>query len=62
MKIILTLAFACGALFVGGCSDNSLVTDEEYEAMKGPAAYPSDPTRHIPQSAAQRSVMGGPRY
>jgi hypothetical protein len=61
MKMILTLAFVCGALLVGGCSDQSLVTDEEYESMKGPAPYPSDPGRHMPQTAAQRSVMGS-RY
>jgi hypothetical protein len=62
MKMILTLAFACTALFLAGCGDQSLLTDEEYNQMKGPAAYPSDPTRHIPQSDAQRSVMGTDRY
>jgi hypothetical protein len=61
MKMILTLAFVCGALLLGGCADQSLVSDEEYHAMKGPAPFASDPTHHIPQSAAQRSVMG-PRY
>ena len=61
MKMILTLALACSALLIGGCADQSLVSDEEYEKMKGPAPYASDPTRHMPQSAAQRSVMGN-RY
>jgi hypothetical protein len=59
MKMILTLAFVCGALLVGGCADQSLASDEEYEAMKGPAPYSSDPARHRPQTPVQRNVMGG---
>ena len=50
MKSILILVFACASLFLGGCANNSLMTDEEYENSRGPAPYAPDPTRHIPMS------------
>ena len=57
MKMILTLVFVCAALLAGGCGDQSLLTDEEYRASRGPAPYPSDPTRHMPQTPSQRSSV-----
>ena len=48
MKLILTLAFLCGALLLGGCADTSLLTDEEYTRTKGPAPHAPDPTGYIP--------------
>ena len=50
MRSLFILALACGALLLGGCADNSLMTDEEYNRVKGPAAYSPDPTGHMPQS------------
>ena len=50
MKSILILAFVCGALLFGGCADNSLMTDEEYERTRTPAAHSPDPMGHMPQS------------
>lgn len=50
MKSLLTLALVCAAFLLGGCADNSLMTDEEYNRVKGPAPYSPDPTGHMPQS------------
>jgi hypothetical protein len=50
MKLFLTLAFACGALLFGGCADNSLMTDEEYERTRVPARHSPDPTGYVPQA------------
>jgi hypothetical protein len=49
MKLALILASVCGALLLGGCADNSLMTDEEYSAARGPAPHQPDPTYHLPQ-------------
>ena len=46
MKFAIILALICCALLLGGCADNSLVTDEEYNNSKGPAP-------HAPDYAAQ---------
>jgi hypothetical protein len=54
MKLLLTLAFACGALLLGGCADTSLLTDEEYERVRGPGAHSPDPTRYVPQADPYR--------
>ena len=50
MKVLFTLAFVSCAMFLAGCADNSLMTDEEYNRVRGPAAYSPDPTGHMPQS------------
>jgi hypothetical protein len=44
MKFAIILASICVALLLGGCADNSLMTDEEYRAVKGPAPFSPDPT------------------
>jgi len=46
MKFAIILASLCCALFLGGCADNSLMTDEEYANSRGPAP-------HAPDYAAQ---------
>lgn len=48
MKSILTLALVCGSWLLAGCADNSLMTDEEYERTRRPAAYSPDPTAYVP--------------
>jgi hypothetical protein len=50
MKLLLTLAFVCGALLFGGCADNSLMTDEDYYNARGPAANSPDFSRNLPYS------------
>ena len=49
MKIFILLAAFVVALVFGGCADQSLVSDEDYKAMKGPAPFSPDPMQHIPQ-------------
>jgi hypothetical protein len=48
MKFAIILACVCCALLLGGCSDNSLMTDEEYARMRGPAPFSPDPMQHMP--------------
>ena len=50
MKPILILSLLCGALLLGSCADQSLLTDEEYHARKGPAPHAPDPMQHVPES------------
>jgi hypothetical protein len=42
MKFAIILLSICGGLLLGGCSDQSLITDEEYRAIKGPAPHSPD--------------------
>jgi hypothetical protein len=51
MKIFLLLAVSIAALTLGGCADQSLISDEEYKAVKGPAPNSPDPMAHIPQTS-----------
>jgi hypothetical protein len=48
MKIALLLVLLSSALVLGGCADNSLITDEEYRANKGPAPYSPDYSKTLP--------------
>jgi PBP1b-binding outer membrane lipoprotein LpoB len=48
MKLTIILAAVCCALLLGGCANQSLLTDEEYYKTKGPAANSPDPMSHIP--------------
>ncbi len=48
MKIFLVLVASVAALVLGGCADQSLISDEEYKATKGPAPNSPDPMQHIP--------------
>jgi hypothetical protein len=48
MKFAIILAFICGVLLLGGCADNSLVTDEEYREYKRPAAFSPDYSKTLP--------------
>jgi hypothetical protein len=48
MKSLLAFVFVCAALFFGGCADNSLMTDEDYYNVRGPAANSPDFSGHLP--------------
>jgi hypothetical protein len=48
MKILLFLVVSVVGLTLGGCADQSLISDDEYKAMKGPAPFSPDPMQHIP--------------
>jgi len=49
MKLAPLLISLATALLLGGCADQSLVTDEEYVQRKGPAPFSPDPMQHIPE-------------
>jgi hypothetical protein len=61
MKIHFLLIASVLALLVGGCANDSMITDEEYDAAhSGPAPGSPDPMSHIP--APQNDTLGTPRY
>jgi hypothetical protein len=43
MKLTIILASICAALLLGGCADQTLMTDEEYRNSRGPAPFSPDP-------------------
>jgi PBP1b-binding outer membrane lipoprotein LpoB len=58
MKIHFLLVASILALFVSGCANDSMMTDEEYDAAhSGPAPGSPDPMAHI--QAPQNSPLGG---
>jgi hypothetical protein len=58
MKFVLILLSISGALLFSGCTDQSLVTDEEYRAAKGPAPHSPDFTSKLPDPATGRPAGG----
>jgi hypothetical protein len=50
MKILFVLFVSVTALSLGGCVDQPLMSDEEYNARRGPAPYSPDPAAHVPQN------------
>lgn len=52
MKIASLLALLCVALVVGGCADNSLMTDEEYVNSRGPAPHAPDFSGVLPTQSS----------
>jgi hypothetical protein len=58
MKFAIILASICCGLLLGGCSDQSLITDEEYKQMKGPAAFSPDYSSVLPDPARNRAAGG----
>ena len=48
MKILFVLSVSVFALLLGGCVEAPLMSDEEYEARRGPAPNSPDPMAHIP--------------
>ncbi len=57
--MILVLVVLVSALSLGGCADQPLVSDEEYNATHGPAAAAADPMQHVPQPVEARDKFGG---
>jgi hypothetical protein len=54
---IIAASISCG-LLLGSCSDQSLMTDEEYRQMKGPAAFSPDYTSVLPDPTTGRPAGG----
>jgi hypothetical protein len=52
MKFAIILASICCALLLGGCADQSLMTDEEYSALRGPAPHSPDYSGVLPQRSS----------
>jgi len=58
MKIAIILALGCCAVLLAGCADNSLMSDEEYRAAKGPAAFSPDFSSVLPDRSTGRPAGG----
>jgi hypothetical protein len=59
MKIAaIIFASICCALVLGGCADQSLMTDEEYRAVKGPAPFSPDFSSVLPDPSTGRPAGG----
>ena len=58
MKFAIILVSICGALFLGGCADQSLMTDEEYRQNKGPAPFSPDYSSVLPNPNTGRPAGG----
>jgi hypothetical protein len=54
MKILFVLFVSVFALFFGGCADQPLISDEEYEARRGPAAFSPDYSNVLPRPVDSR--------
>jgi len=48
MKFAIVLVSVCCTLLLGACADQSLLSDEDYARVKGPAPNSPDPMGHIP--------------
>jgi hypothetical protein len=55
MKILFVMVASVFGLCLGGCADPPLVSDEDYKAAHGPAAYSPDPTNVIPAQPDPRT-------
>jgi len=58
MRFAIALAFICGALLFAGCADTSLISDEEYHALKGPAPFSPDYSGVLPDRSTGRPAGG----
>ena len=54
MKSAFLLVAMCAAFLLVGCSDPSLITDEEYYKYKQPAAFSPDYSGVLPENQVQR--------
>jgi hypothetical protein len=52
MKVALILTAIAWGLLLGGCADQSLMTDEDYVKTKGPAPYSPDYSNVLPRSSS----------
>jgi hypothetical protein len=58
MKILFLLIASLSALFLSGCAEQPLMSDEDYYNLRGPAPYSPDPTSVLPQPSQQTSRYG----
>jgi hypothetical protein len=58
MKFAIIIAAICCGLFLGACSDQSLISDEEYRQIKGPAPFSPDFTSVLPDPTTGRPAGG----
>jgi hypothetical protein len=58
MKFAIILASIGCALVLGGCADQSLMTDEEYRNAKGPAPFSPDFSGVLPDPSTGRPAGG----
>ena len=47
MKIVIVLIVLVMGLVLGGCAEQPLLSDEEYNAIHGPAPNSPDPVAHV---------------
>jgi len=55
MKIPFVIFVSVFAFLLGGCVEQPLISDEEYDAYHGPAPNAPDPMGHIPQQSSRSS-------
>ena len=48
MKALFLLFVSVTALILGGCNEQPLISDEDYNKYKGPAPFSPDPSSHLP--------------
>jgi hypothetical protein len=53
MKVAFVFAALCGVFLLTSCADQSLLTDEEYRELKGPAPHSPDYSSVAPTSASR---------
>ena len=58
MKVALILVAIAWALLLGGCADQSLMTDEDYRNSKGPAPFSPDFSGVLPDPSTGRPAGG----
>jgi hypothetical protein len=58
MKFAIIVASTFCGLLLGSCSDQSLITDEEYKQLKGPAPFSPDYSSVLPDPATGRPAGG----
>jgi hypothetical protein len=54
MKILFVLFVSAFAILLSGCAEQPLMTDEEYNAIRGPAPYSPDYSGVLPQQRSNR--------
>ncbi|MEY2502734.1 MAG: hypothetical protein QOI07_3068 [Verrucomicrobiota bacterium] len=52
MKVALIVTAIACAVLLGGCADQSLMTDEEYVKSKGPAPHSPDFSNVLPTTSS----------
>lgn len=56
MKILFVLCVSVFALLLGGCAEQPLLSDEEYNAVHGPAPHSPDFSGVIPQPTSTQTI------